>query len=788
MSALNRKLLRDLWQMRGQALAIGLVIACGVATFVMSLSVLQSLQRTQATYYERYRFAEVFAHVKRAPDSVAERIAEVPGVARVQTRIVVQVTLDVRDFPEPAAGRLISIPERLTPGLNDLFLRKGRYIEPGRSGEVLVSEGFADAHHFQPGDSLHAVINGRKQQLRIVGIALSPEYIYQIREGDVLPDDRRYGIFWMGHTELAAAFDMRGAFNDVSLTLMHGASEPEVLRRLDRLLEPYGGLGAHGRADQPSHKFVSNEIEELRGMALVVPAIFLSVAAFLLHVVMTRLVQTQREQIAALKAFGYTRFEVGWHYLKWVLLIVLVGVVLGSLVGTWFGRAVTEMYTRFFRFPVFQFHLGAPVLLLAFLISAGAGIAATLGAVWRAARLPPAEAMRPEPPAHYRPTVLERLGLQGLLSPPLRMILRHLERQPVRTFLSVLGIALAVAVLILGNFMVDALDYVMESQFAVAQRQDMSVAFVEPSSPRALTDVEVLPGVQRCEPYRSLPVRMRSQHYSRRLGVMGLRPDAQLYRLMDIQRHVIPLPPGGVVLSLKLAEILHVGVGEMVTVEVLEGERPVRELPVVGLVADFSGVAAYMDIHAVNQLMQEGDVVSGAFLAVNPRETSRLYTELKNTPRVAGVTVKRAALDSFRSTVAENLLRMRLFNVGFASIIAMGVVYNSARIALAERSRELATLRVIGFTRAEISLILLGELAIVTLTAIPLGLLLGYGMGWMVITLAYDTELFRIPLVIGRSTYGFAAGVVMIAALLSGLVVRRMLDHLDLVSVLKSKE
>lgn len=789
MTALNRKLLRDLWQMKGQVVAICLVIACGVATFVMSLCTLASLRRTQEAYYERYHFAQVFAPLKRAPNSLATRVAEIPGVVRVQTRVVQQVTLDVPGLHEPATGRLISVPERPSaPEALHLHLRAGRHIDPERTGEVLVGEGFAEANALRPGDSISAVLNGRKQRLRIVGVALSPEYIYQIREGDILPDDRRFGVFWMGYTDLAATFDMQGAFNDVCVHLTPGAAEAEVIRRLDHLLAPYGGTGAYGRADQPSHKFVANELEELRGMALVVPTIFLLVAAFLLHVVISRVVNSQREQIAALQAFGYTRTEVAWHYLKFVLAITLVGVLLGTGVGVRLGRGVTEMYTRFFRFPLFEFHLEGSVVALALLITTLAAVAGTLGTVYRAARRPPAEAMRPEAPARYRAAVLERAGLGRFLSPPLRMVLRHLEREPVRTLLSVLGIALAVAVLILGNFMVDALDYVMESQFAVAQRQDVSVALVEPSSLRVLSSLENLPGVRALEPYRAVPARLRCRHHSRRLAVMGLRPDARLYRVMDIDRKQIPLPPEGLLLSAKLGEVLGVGVGDLVTVEILEGRRPVRQIPVAGLVADFAGMSAYMDLQVVNRLMEEGPVVSGAFLAVDPQRQDALFVQLQNTPRVVGVTIKASALISFRTTVAENLLRMRLFNVAFASIIAFGVVYNSVRIALAERSRELATLRVMGFTRGEVSLILLGELAVITLVAIPVGLVLGHWLGAIVIRLAYDTELFRIPLIINPSTYAFAAAVTGVAALVSGLLARRQIDRLDLVAVLKSKE
>jgi putative ABC transport system permease protein len=787
-TAIDRKLVRDLWQMRGQAAAIALVIACGVATFAMSLNTLGSLRRTRDAYYDRYRFADVFAQLERAPASLADRIANLPGVAEVQTRVARHVTLDVPGFPEPAVGRLIGVPERRAPGLNALHLRSGRYVEPGRDGEVLVGEAFAQAHGIGPGDSIKAVINGRLQRLRIVGVALSPEYVYQIREGDLLPDDRRFGVFWMGETGLAAAFDMQGAFNDVSLALTPDASEPEVIRLIDRLLAPYGGLGAYGRDDQRSHKFVTNELRELRGMALILPTIFLAVAAFLLHVVVSRLVGTQREQIAALKAFGYSNVEVGWHYLKLVLLLALAGVLLGTVVGARLGRDVTELYAKFFRFPVFEFRLDPAVLALALAISVTAAVAGTLAAVLRAAKLPPAEAMRPEPPASYRPTLVERAGLQRFLSPAARMVLRHLERQPVRTGLSLLGTALAVAVLILGSFTADSLDRAMESQFEVAQRQDVSVGLVEPSASDVLADVAHLPGVTALEPYRALPARVRSGHRSRRLAVMGLRPDARLYRVMDIARREVPLPPGGIVLSAKLAEVLRTGVGRTVRVEILEGRRPVRDVPVVALVDDFAGVSAYMDLAAANRLMEEGPLVSGAHLAADPSRIDALYAELKRTPRVAAVTIRRAAFDSFRRTIAENLLRMRLFNVAFASVIAFGVVYNAARITLSERSRELATLRVIGFHRSEISAILLGELAAVTLAAVPLGFVLGYALAAFVIHVGFDTELFRIPLVIDRSTYAFAAAVTLAAATVSGLVVRRRLDRLDLVAVLKSRE
>lgn len=787
-SALDRKLLRDLRGHWGPGVAIALVLACGVAAFVMAVNTLGSLRHTQQSYYERYRFAHVFTQMKRAPESLAVRVEAIPGVAQVQTRIVMPATLDVPGMAEPATARLISVPDRPTPGLNGLFLRKGRYIEAGQPTEVLVSEGFAEAHRLEPGDTVTAVLNGRKQQLRVVGVALSPEYVYQLGPGQILPDDRRFGVFWMGHTAAAAVFDMKGAFNDLTLTLTPQASEPEVIRRLDELTARYGGLGAYGRADQQSHEFLENELNELRGMALVVPSIFLGVAAFLLNVVLARTVSTQREQIAALKAFGYTRREITAHYFKFVGSIVLVGLAVGVAVGAWLGREMTAMYTQFFRFPVFEFVLDPAVVVVAVGVSAGAAVLGTFVAVRRAVSLPPAEAMKPEPPPTYSRTLVERLGLHRLLSPSARMMVRQMERRKVKTSLTALGIALAVAVVILGSFGKDAIDHVMVAQFAVAQRQDVTVGFVEPTSSAAGYELGHLPGVTWVEPFRGVAVRLRAGHRSRRVGLTGVPANATLVRVMDVHTNPVTIPPDGLVVSEKLAELLEVHVGDRVQMEVLEEDRPVRSATVAGLVDDFAGTTAYMDLGAVNRLMREGDVITGAHLRADSARRDELYAAVKNTPRIGGVAIKQDVVDSYQRIIGENILKMRMFNVIFAGVIAFGVVYNSARVALAERSRELATLRVLGFTRGEVARILLGELALLTVVAIPLGLLCGYGMAALLIELVFDTELFRLPLVLTNWTYGFAAAITLAAGAVSGAVVGRRLAELDMVAVLKSRE
>jgi putative ABC transport system permease protein len=784
---LDRKLLRDLWEMKGQSIAIAAVVAAGATMFVMYLSNFQSLQRTRASYYETARFADVFATLKRAPSSLEPRLAALPGVEVVATRVVADVTLDVPGMAEPATGRLISLPERGRPPLNDVYLRRGRWPDPARPDEVLASEMFCEAHGFNPGDRVAAIINGRKRWLTLVGIALSPEYVYAIRPGEMVPDKRQFGIFWIGRRALASAFNMEGGFNDVSIAVTRGASAAEVIAGVDRLIEPYGGRGALPRSLQLSAWTLENELSQLQTFGLITPLIFFGVAAFILNVALARALALQRPQIAALKALGFSNRELAWHYIKWGLAIAGVGAAVGVAAGAWLGSALIGLYNQFFRFPILDYQLSAGVAVAALAISLVVAALGAQSAVRRAVRIPPAEAMRPELPAGYRRSLLEGSG--GRFRPTLvtRMVLRNLERQPLRTLVSIVGIAFAVAVLFVGLAFIDVMELLIRQQFEVAMRQDATVSFVEPRSPRALYEVEHLPGVMDIEPMRSVPVRLRAGHRSRTLAIMGVPRSPELNRIVDRGGRAFSLPEDGLVLSRKLGDILGVDAGSSLQVEVLEGAQPVRDLPIVAMVDDSMGLQAYMQIDAVRRLMRESGVITGAALTLDPAAVGRFYATVKTLPTVAGVALREVTLQNFRETMAASMNLQIFFNVLFAGIIAFGVVYNSARVSLSERARELASLRVLGFTRAEISLILLGELAVLTVAALPIGAVIGYLLGLLIMA-GFNNEVYRLSFTIAPATVAWSFLVVIAAAVISGLVVRRKLDRLDLVAVLKTRE
>jgi len=785
--ALDRKLVRDLATMRGQVLTIALVVASGIAVFVAAMGAYHSLLGAQADYYRATRFADVFVSLRRAPLSLEQQLAELPGIGQLETRLVKDVTIDLPGITAPISGRIIALPERGDARLNRLYLRQGRLPEPSAQDEVAVSEAFANANALRSGSSLAAILNGKLQQLRIVGVALSPEYVFATKSGDPLPDDKRFGIFWMAHEAMAAAFDLDGAFNDVVASLVPGADEAAVLSGLDRLLEPYGGLVAFGRYHQPSNRYLTDEITQQGIMATTIPVIFLIVAAFLLNVVLGRLIRTQREQIAALKALGYANLAIAGHYLKFVGVVVLAGTALGIAAGVLFGRLMTENYTLFFRFPVLAFRLAPWVPLLATAIGLVAGGAGALSAVRSIARLAPAEAMRPPPPAIYRRGALDRIGWTEHLLAQRRMMLRSITGRPLRAALTILGIALAVPIVMISFFWQDALDYMIAVQFGAAERSDAVVTFTDPVEGRARHEIERMPGVISAEAFRSVPVRLRAEHRSYRTAISGLPADPRLRQLLDTDLHAIPVPPDGLLLSRRLGERLGVGPGDTITVEVLEGERPVRRVLVAALVNDMIGLVAYMRIEALNRLMREGDTINSVAIAVDSSQENELYRRLKALPKVETVSIKTLSLEVFRETTATFVLVLAGIFSAFAVVIAIGVVYNNARIALQERARELASLRVLGFTRAEVSRLLLAEIGTETVVAVPAGLALGY---WLVrgLVALHETEMFKIPAVIEPRTYAIAVVIVILAAGASALIVRRRIDTLDLVAVLKTRE
>ncbi|MCG6858505.1 MAG: FtsX-like permease family protein [Salaquimonas sp.] len=786
MSMLDRKLLRDLVRLWAQAMALALVMACGVATILIAVGASRSLEETRSAFYERYRFATVFSGAQRAPLHLKDRIAVIRGVSAVELRIVRPVLLDIEGMAEPATGIAVSVPDFTDATVNRLYIRKGRLPEAGREDEIAVVETFATAHKFEPGDRFKAVMNGHKRELTIVGIVLSPEYIYAIGPGDMVPDNKRFGVFFMSQKALAGLFDMEDAFNDVVVTTRRNADLRYVIEQLDTILKPYGGTGAHERKDQISHAFLDSELTQLDAMARIIPPIFLFVSAFLVNMILSRLVALEREQIGLLKAVGYSDMAIGWHYAKLVIAISMAGLIIGAIAGTWAGAGLTRIYAEFYSFPFLIFRSDPDLYILAGGVTVLAALAGATRSIWSILNLPPAVAMRPPAPTRYRSLLGESHG-QHLLSQMSVMAIRHLVRWPLRSAFTILGTSMSVALLVTALFTLDSVDEMIDTIYFKADRQDATLTFTDERSPRALQAAANLTGILRAEPYRAATVELRNGHYSRRMSVFGIPPGADLSRVLDLDQNPVTPPPSGLMLTERAAKLLHLKTGDKVTVEFLEKDHRVSELTVTGVVQSYVGLNAYMSMEALDRAMPEGPRISGVRVEIDHNALGQVYDEIKETPEIASIALQGMSRKNFRDTIAENINVMTSVYVILAVIITIGVIYNSARIQLSERARELASLRVLGFTRMEVSGVLLTELGIIVVLAQPLGWLLGYSFAWGVAK-GFETDLFRVPLVVTDRTFAIASLVVLAAAGISALIVRRRIDHFDLVAVLKTRE
>ncbi|MBI4953118.1 MAG: ABC transporter permease [Myxococcales bacterium] len=789
MKALDKKLWRELYALKAQAFTIALVVAAGIAGIVALQSDAYSIATSRDRYYASHRFADVFATLKRAPEDVAGRLEAIPGVTVVETRLGESVLLPLPWLDEPAVGQIVSLPSHGgEPRLNALYVREGRLPEPGRPDEVLVHESFAKAQKLRPGDPLPAVLNGVLRELHIVGVALSPEFVFPVGGGGILTDDQHFGVLWMDRDALADAFQMQGAFNDVVLSLRPGTVPAGVVDALDRELAAYGGLGARARDKQASNQMLDSELGQLSSMAAVVPLIFLGVAAFLIHVVLGRIVQLQRGEIATLKAVGYGDRQIGWHFLELVGAIALIGAGLGFGLGAWLGSLMLELYRPYFKFPSFDFALDLGAAGTSVAASLAAALLGGYGAARRVSRLPPAEAMQPEAPTSYRRGWLEALGLGRLLPATWKMVIRTLARRPLRAGLAALGVAFALATVVSARFGTDAFDALIDLEFHQARREDLAVSYRMPLGPEAARELAHLPGVLAAEPERMVGVRMRVGPRWRDVALVGHLEGETLRRIVEWPRATVAVPPEGVVLTAKLAEVLGVAPGDQVSVEVLEGDRRVRLVPVTGVAHEVFGLWGHMEMGELNALLgEERGVASGARLRVDPHALADVERRVTDLPKVAALMRRQAMVDRLRQQSGDNMGTTTFILTLFGVTLAIGVVYNQARIALSTRARELASLRVLGFTRREVASVLLGELGLQVAVAVPLGMLLGAWLSDLIMKMV-DQEQFRFPSATSAATYAFAAVVTVAAAVASAAGVKRRLDRIDLVSALKTRE
>lgn len=784
--ALDRKLLRDLQRLLPQASTIALVVAAGIAAFASLRTTYGSLLASRDAYYEREAMPDLFVTLTRAPESALERVRALPGVRSAESRVEGSVRVLLEGDPDPPSGRVISLPDQGEPRLGRLVVRAGRLPTPESPVEAAVLESFATSQLLAVGDPLSIVVGGVERRVRIVGTVMTPELVMPMNQGDFAPDPGRVPVLFLRRSALAPSLGLEGAFDSVVVAIEPGTDARALARNVERVLAPFGAPTAIDRDHQASHHVLQGELAQLEGLATFVPALFLAVSAFLVHVVLSRLLELQRSPIAMLRAIGYSRAAIARHYLVLVVLVVTAGALVGLVLGHRLGLSLTALYLDYFRFPddVYRFDpLTAAVAVFASAAAATLGAGSTLRNVMNT---PPAAAMQPPVPPVVRRGWFERLGVARLLGPVLALVAREILRHPARAALSSAGVAFAVAIVVVGRFGYDSIEALMRVQFHEAMREDLSVALTRPAGAHVLGEVSSLPGVVRVEGSRILLATVTNGAARREVAVQTVPRTGILRRIVDRDGRPTAVPTDGILMTDQLARSLGVDVGDPLTITPRAGDSRSFELRVRGLVDEPFGLQVYAEPETLARALREEPRFDALLVRFDPNREAEVLRALRRRPFVAGVVRKRQVIERFASASGAQMRAFTAILSVFAAIIAVGVVYNNARVSLSMRERDLASLRVLGFSRAEISGVLLGEIAVHVFVGIPLGALLGRDWANRIAS-TVDPETYRMPVRIAAESYLLAAFVVVAASAVSAMLVRRKLDHLDLVAVLKTR-
>jgi putative ABC transport system permease protein len=792
MSVLDHKLWRDLRSNAAILFTVVAIIAVGVGAFTGLLSTQRILRNAQGDYYRQYRFADFWLDIKKMPLVAVQRIERIPGVAAVESRVVFDVILDMHDRPEPVTGRLISVPARgFDRVINGVHLVRGSGFSDNRDEEVIIGDAFARAHGLQPGDRLEMILNRRKESFVIVGTAISPEYIYLVQSyGSFAPDPEHFGILYVKEKYAREILGFQDAANQVAGQLAPGYEQDVdvLLEQMDRELAPYGVLSSISRQLQPSNRFLSDEIRSLGVTATIMPAIFLFVAVLVLNVLMNRFAQSQRTIIGTFKALGYSNWRIVEHYLSFGLVIGFAGGAVGIVLGLSIARGLMQLYKGFFQFPNFTYHAYPDLLLAGMVISVVFAVAGTAKGVWRVLQLHPAEAMRPRPPERGGAIGLERFQpLWRRLGFRTHIALRGLFRNYGRSLTAVICSLLSVAIIFAALTMRHSMHYLVEYQFEQIGHSDADLALRDARSMDSLFEARRLVGVSYAEAVYGLGADLRLGRVSRRMSITGLAAGHHLTTPLDERMQPIDIPPAGLVLSTKLAELLHAQVGDQLELTPVLGHRLPRQVPVASIVKEYMGLVAYADLAYLSHLVDEPPMLNSIQLAVEPSRVNDLYRAVKDQPDVAGIGVR----SQTKANIVNTLLRTMIFSISlivlFAGIIAFGSILNASLIEIADRTRDIATFRVLGYRPLQVAGIFFRENGLI----FGVGLLVGIPFGYVmvrIISRVYNTELFRMPVIVSRDIVLLAAGLSCLFVLIAQWFVFRQIRRLDWLEGIKVKE
>lgn len=791
-TTLFNKLLRTIWNTRGQFLSLTIVVSLGIMTYICMSNTYYNLQNNMAKFYLECDFADYYFQVASVPQQVVDQIKAIPGVSEAAGRVIKDIPA-IKQDRERATVRVVGYPLPLNKTINRLHMYSGRvFSEQPLNGsmEAVTDAQFAAANKLSPGSTLIVVANGREVPLTVIGTGTTPEFSYPVKDiTTMLNDPSRFGVIMLSQNQAQKLLNSVGQVNSIVIKLAPGSNVYRVKEEVKSILKPYGYQGDYAKKDQSSNAFLRDQLRQLRAETRVIPTIFLIVAVAIQFVMLGRMIKTHRLQIGIMKALGYSDGQIIWHYTSYALLIGLTGTAVGILAGLGLSRYLTNVYLSFYNLPHYANKAYSGAILVAILLGVGVGLVSGWLASRRIVSINPSESMRPEPPTKGRKVVFEQWRwFWNRISSSWKMALRGIGRHPTRFWVTVMGVAFATGLLVVSMFFHDSIGSIEQRAYYTEQNFDLMAKFSSPLDEKTTGLIAKINGVTWAEPIIEIPVRITSNQKSSDIILQGLPSDCRMKVVEGKNGQQLYVPPLGMVVGLKTAEKLNLKVGDLIQVETKLGigSNQVSTVRVAGISRQAAGKNAFASMKTASELLRENHLVSGVMMTVDPGRYQAVEAALSEMPGVADIVSRDKEVKNFNRNMDSLQVTMKILTL-FAVLLGCAISYNSSVISFNERCRELATLRVIGMKSSEIASILGNETILQCFLGLclglPLGRLLAEGVARMV-----SSEVYEFQAMVFTKTYTTSVALTIAFVLAGFLVAVRGVKQLNLLEILKNRD
>lgn len=783
-----RKMFRDIKENKGAYLACIVIIVMGLLVFTAFSTLTANLQSAQISFYKKQNFADGFAQIEALPRADVEKLMDIQGIKQIQGRIVRDVMVSKPYAEENVYLRLVSVDPQNPNPINGVMLTQGRHLDE-KGTNIWIDNKFFEANNLNLNDEIDIIARGKKWELSVAGVGKSPEFVYALRNmAEIYPSPETFGIAFVPEKTMQTMFATH-AFNDLVFTLMPGARYDDVKDQLENKLKPYGLKSLIPRDEQISHLLLDMELESLTSMSKAMPVMFLSIAAMILYITLKRLIEQQRGQIGILKAEGFTSREILTHYFSYALIIGIVGGLMGVLLGSILSYPLMSMFELFFNLPGLEGKFSPYYIVLGILLSLVFSTIAGYQGCKKILVLEPAQAMRPPAPLQGKRIFLEnitfiwkRLSVQGM------MAVRNLSRNKGRSLFIFLGIMLCFAISGFTWSMNDLVQKMLYDQYEKVEVYDVKIGLTRPlNQKKAIRELKAFPGVKSIEPMAEVPATLKNKWLKKDVVILGLPEKSLLYNILDKKYNKIEPPKTGILLSERLATLLEARVGTKLKVEspMKDGKKD-DYLEVVGVIPQYIGINAYMEIGAIQSFLKQQDIATSLMLDADEEAIVSLKQKFSSSDVISSIDEQSQRLEKLKQMMASYGSMIYIYAL-IGIIIGFAIIYSSSVITMSERSRELASMMVLGMTPAEVLSVVTFEQWCIGVPAmimgIPVSRLMMAGLSKVI-----SSDAFTMPHTLTTSSLFLAFIATGISIWIAQQAAAKKIRSLRLAEVLKARE